>query len=176
MIFRELPVPGACVVEPELHKDPRGFFARLWCREEFQARGLCGEFVQCSTSFNERAGTLRGMHYQAEPHGEVKLVRCTRGAIHDVILDLRPDSPHFKRWTAVELSAANRLTLYIPKGVAHGFQTLEPDTDVLYHISEFYHPESVRGVRWDDPAFGVKWPLQVSAISARDAGFRDFRC
>lgn len=177
MIFRETPIPGAFVVEPERIEDERGFFARTWCEREFREHGLDPRLAQCSVSFNRRAGTLRGMHYQAAPHGEAKLVRCTMGAIYDVVVDLRPDSPAFRRWTAVELSARNRRMLYIPQGLAHGFQTLEPDTEVFYQISEFYHPESARGVRWNDPAFGIEWPEAAERVlSDRDAGYPDFPC
>jgi dTDP-4-dehydrorhamnose 3,5-epimerase len=175
VIFRETPIPGAFVVEPERIEDERGFFARTWCEREFREHGLDPRLAQCSVSFNRRAGTLRGMHYQAAPHGEAKLVRCTMGAIYDVVVDLRPDSPAFRRWTAVELSARNRRMLYIPEGLAHGFQTLEPDTEVFYQISEFYHPGSARGVRWNDPAFGIEWPEAAERVmSERDAAYPDF--
>jgi dTDP-4-dehydrorhamnose 3,5-epimerase len=176
MIFTETPLAGAFVVEPERIADERGFFARTWCVDEFADRGLETRLVQCNVSYNQRRGTLRGMHYQAEPHAEVKLVRCTAGAIYDVIVDLRPDSPTRHHWFGVELSAANRLALYIPKGLAHGFQTLEDETEVFYQMAEFYHPESARGVRYDDPAFGIAWPLPVSVIGGRDSGYADYRC
>ena len=171
MIFQETPLPGAFVIEPERFEDERGFFARTWCRREFAERGLSTELAQCNTSFNTRQGTLRGMHFQVAPHAETKLVRCTRGAIYDVIIDLRPDSPAYRRWFAVELTAANLRQLYIPTGFAHGFQTLVDGSEVFYQISEFYHPDSVRGVRWDDPAFGIVWPLPVSVISPRDQAY-----
>ncbi|HUU89997.1 MAG TPA: dTDP-4-dehydrorhamnose 3,5-epimerase [Phycisphaerae bacterium] len=172
MIFTELPLAGAFLIEPEKVLDERGFFARTWCREEFAARGLCAEIVQCNISFNCRKGTLRGMHYQVAPHEEVKIVRCTIGAIYDVIIDLRPGSPTYRRWEGVELTAENRKMLYVPKGFAHGFQAIEDATEVFYQMSEFYHPESARGVRWDDPAFAVEWPLSEDlAISERDANY-----
>jgi dTDP-4-dehydrorhamnose 3,5-epimerase len=164
------------LIEPQLLGDERGFFARTWCRREFEARGLNADLAQCSISFNRKAGTLRGMHYQAAPYEEPKLVRCTQGAIYDVALDLRPQSPTFKRWVGVELTAANRRMLYIPAGCAHGFQTTADDSEVFYQISEFYHPEAARGVRWDDPAFAIRWPETTHRIvSPRDAGFPDFR-
>ena len=167
---------GAFIIEPEKMEDERGFFARTWDQKEFGAHGLNPRLVQCNTSFNKRAGTLRGMHYQAAPHEEAKLVRCTRGAIYDVIVDLRASSPTFKQWTAVELTAYNRLMLYVPEGFAHGFQTLEDETEVFYQMSEFYHPESARGVRWNDPAFGIEWPVaEKCIISERDNSFEDFK-
>lgn len=175
VIFTETPLNGAFVIEPEVHADDRGFFARLWCQDEFGGRGLETRLVQCSMSHNARAGTLRGMHYQIAPWQEVKLVRCTRGAIFDVIIDLRSDSATFGRHFGVELSAANRRLLYIPRGFAHGFQTLEDDTDVFYQMSEFYHPEAARGVRWNDPAFNIAWPTAATRIMAdRDASYADF--
>lgn len=174
MIFTETKLEGAFVIEPEKKEDERGFFARTWCREEFLAHGLNPRPAQCSVSYNKKKGTLRGMHYQAAPYEEAKLVRCTRGAVYDVILDLRPCSLTFKRWVAAELTAENHRMVYVPEGFAHGFQTLEDDTEVFYQISEFYHPESARGVRWDDPAFGIKWPIKELVISARDQQYSDF--
>jgi dTDP-4-dehydrorhamnose 3,5-epimerase len=168
MIFTETKLRGAYIVEPELLEDERGFFARTWSREDFDARGLDSNLVQCNSSFNKQRGTLRGMHYQTAPHEEVKLVRCTAGAIYDVIIDLREDSPTRSQWHGVELSASNRLMVYIPKGFAHGFQTLADETEVFYQVSEYYHPESARGVRWDDPTFGIDWPLGISVVSERD--------
>lgn len=168
MIFAETPIPGAYLIEMEPVWDERGFFARSWCRDEFARHGLSTVLVQCSVSYNKRRGTLRGMHYQSEPYPEAKLVRCTMGVIHDVLLDLRSDSPAYGRWAAFELSAANRRMVYIPEGVAHGFQTLVEDSEVLYQMSESYHPECARGVRWDDPTFGIAWPLPVSAVSEKD--------
>lgn len=168
MIFREVKLPGAYIIEPELIEDERGFFARTWGQEDFAARGLNPQIVQCNSSLNKRTGTLRGMHYQVSPHEEAKLVRCTAGAIYDVIVDLRPDSPTRGQWLGVELTARNRLMMYVPEGFAHGFQTLEDNSEVFYQVSAYFHPESARGVRWDDPAFGIEWPLAISVISERD--------
>lgn len=174
MIFTDIKIRGAFIVESERREDERGFFARTFCRKEFKAHGLNPDLVQCSISFNKKKGALRGMHYQVAPHEEVKLVRCTMGAIYDVIIDLRPDSPTFKQWVAVDLTADNRRMLYIPEGFAHGFQTLEDNTEVLYQMSEFYHPESARGVRWNDPVFGIKWPSRPTFISNKDDTYQDF--
>jgi dTDP-4-dehydrorhamnose 3,5-epimerase len=171
MIFRETELRGVYIIEPELIQDERGFFARTWSQEEFASHGLNSKLVQCNSSFNKHLGTLRGMHYQIPPHEEAKLVRCTAGAIYDVIVDLREDSPTRSKWIGVELSAGNRLMVYIPEGFAHGFQTLEDDTEVFYQISEYFHTESARGVRWDDPAFGINWPLGISVISERDRSY-----
>lgn len=169
MIFRETALAGVWVVEPEPLADERGFFARTWCAREFAARGLTPALAQCSVSWTGARGTVRGLHYQAEPHAEAKLVRCTRGVIHDVALDVRPGSATFARWVAVELSADNRRMLYVPEGVAHGFQTLADDTEVFYQISEFHHPESAHGVRWNDPRCAIAWPLAPVTVSPRDA-------
>ena len=174
MIFIETPLPGAFLIEPEPIEDTRGLFVRTWCRRELEAHGLDTRIAQCSTSFNKRKGTLRGMHYQAPPFAETKIVRCTRGAIHDVIIDLRPDAPTFTRHFAVVLTADNRKTLYVPPGFAHGFQTLADDTEVFYQISEFYSPEHARGVRWNDPTFGVRWPDDERTIVDRDRNYPDF--
>jgi dTDP-4-dehydrorhamnose 3,5-epimerase len=174
MIFRETALDGVWLIEPEPLADERGFFARTWCRREWQARGLNPALVQCNTSWTRARGTVRGMHYQLPPHQEAKLVRCTRGAIHDVALDLRPDSSTLRRWVAADLSAENRRMLYVPEGVAHGFQTLADDTEVFYQMSEFHHPESARGVRWDDPACAISWPLAVT-VSPRDAAWPRLR-
>jgi dTDP-4-dehydrorhamnose 3,5-epimerase len=171
MIFTETELPGAYIIEPELIRDQRGYFARTFCREEFLQCDLCSEFIQCSTSFNIRRGTLRGMHYQKPPYSETKLVRCISGAIFDVIIDLRPQSKTFKKWISVELSQENRKMLYIPEQFAHGFLTLEDDTELEYQISCKYVPESAAGVRFDDPAFGIKWPSKPSVISDRDLTF-----
>jgi dTDP-4-dehydrorhamnose 3,5-epimerase len=175
MVFLRTELAGVFIIELEPIEDDRGFFARAWCRREFLARGLNPRVVQCNISFNRRRGTLRGMHFQIAPHEEAKLVRCTRGAIHDVVIDLRGSSPTFRRWIAVNISQDNRRMLYIPEGLAHGFQTLQPDTEVLYQMSEYYHPESARGVKWDDPAFGIEWPLEPVAISPRDQSYEPFR-
>ncbi len=174
MLFHELEIPGAFLLEPERKEDRRGFFARTYCRHELEDRGLDPAVVQCNISVNHARGTVRGMHWQAAPYEEVRLVRCTAGAIHDVILDLRPDSPAFKRHLAVELDAVNRLSLYIPVGLAHGFQTLADGAEVFYQMSEFYYPDHARGVRWNDPAFAITWPLEVTEISERDLAFPDF--
>jgi dTDP-4-dehydrorhamnose 3,5-epimerase len=175
MMFCETKIKGVLMVEMERQVDGRGFFARTWCRREFAERGLASELVQCSVSFNVRRGTLRGLHYQIAPSQEVKLVRCTAGAIHDVVVDLRSDSPTFKKWFAVELSAANRRMLYVPKDVAHGFLTLDDNTEVFYQMSHFYAPECARGVRWNDPAFNIEWPYPPQIIGSRDASYGDFR-
>ena len=175
MIFAEASLPGAFVIEPEPLEDARGFFARTWCRREFEARGLETRIAQCSTSFNKRKGTLRGMHYQVPPFAETKIVRCTCGSMYDVIIDLRPESPAFTRHFTVVLTAENHKMLYVPTGFAHGFQTLEDDTEVLYQISEFYSPDHSRGVRWDDPAFGIRWPDDERTIAERDLGYPGFR-
>jgi dTDP-4-dehydrorhamnose 3,5-epimerase len=174
MRFTELAAPGVFVVEQERHADSRGFFARTFCRDEFAAHGLAGDFVQCNTSFNERRGTLRGMHLQRPPHEEIKLVRCTRGAILDVVVDLRPEAPTFRQWVAVELTEDNGRALYIPAGCAHGFQTLADGSEVFYQMAERYHPAAAAGVRWDDPAFGIDWPILPPILSDRDASYADF--
>jgi dTDP-4-dehydrorhamnose 3,5-epimerase len=174
MQFVKTHLPGAYEILLEPHCDERGFFARSWCQREFAERGLNPRLVQCNISFNAHKGTLRGMHYQAAPHAEAKLVRCTRGSIYDVIIDLRADSPTYKKWVAITLTAHNRRMLYIPEGCAHGFITLEDDTEVFYQMSEFYEPQSARGVRWNDPAFGIPWPVEVEVISERDASYVAF--
>jgi len=177
MKFTPTDIAGVWIVEPERHLDERGWFARTWCAEEFRQRGLNPHLSQCSASFNRRKGTLRGMHYQIAPHAEAKLVRCTRGAMFDVALDLRPGSATFRRWVGGELTAENGRALYIPEGCAHGFQTLMDDTEVFYQIATPWHPESARGARWNDPAFGIRWPLADAAIlSPRDAAYPDFKC
>ena len=175
MKFLPTPLGGAHVVELEPQEDERGYFARSFCREEFAQRGLKSEFAQCSVSLNHRRGTLRGMHYQIKPHQEAKLVRCTRGRMQDVIVDLRTGSPSFKQWLAVELSADNCRMLYVPEGFAHGFLTLADDTEVFYQISEVHHAESARGFRWNDAAFGIAWPGQVQVISDRDRDYPNFQ-
>lgn len=171
MRFVPTVIPGAFVIEPELIQDERGFFARTFCQDEFAAHGLNPELVQCNISFNKHVGTLRGMHYQAKPHEEAKLVRCTQGRILDVILDLREQSPSYLKWFCVELNAIQRNALYIPEGVAHGFQTLMEETEVFYQMTERYHPESARGIRWDDPVFNICWPLPDPVMSARDRSY-----
>jgi dTDP-4-dehydrorhamnose 3,5-epimerase len=174
MRFQPLDLAGAWVVDLEPVEDERGFFARTWCQRELAEHGLETGLAQGSLSFNHRAGTLRGMHWQAPPCAETKLVRCTRGAIYDVVLDVRSESATFGRWAAVTLSAENRRALYVPRGCAHGFQTLDDNTEVHYLISEFYAPARARGVRWDDPRFGIRWPLPVTVISAKDQNYPDF--
>jgi len=174
MKFHRTELAGAFVVEPERLEDERGVFARTWCEREFAAQGLASAFVQCSISYNRARGTVRGMHYQAAPDQEAKLVRCTRGAIHDVAVDIRRDSPTFARHVAVELSAANRLMLYVPEGFAHGFQTLQDDTEVLYQMSRHHAPPSARGFRWNDPVFAIRFPLEVAVIAPRDRDYPDF--
>ena len=174
MIFTEAPLSGVYVIGLEPHQDERGFFARTWCRREFAALGLETAIEQCSISHNRHRGILRGLHFQAPPHEEVKLVRCVRGAVHDVVIDLRPESPTFARHFALELTAENRLALYVPKGFAHGFQTLEDSTDLFYQISAYYAPAAARGVRWDDPAFGIAWPIPDPIMTERDRSHPDF--
>lgn len=174
MRFSELELPGAWRVELEPHEDERGFFARTFCEKEFAAHGLVTRYPQCNLSHSRHAGTLRGMHYQAAPHGEVKLVRCVRGAIHDVIVDIRAGSPSRGRWLGVELDARRRTALYIPEGFAHGLLTLQDDTEVFYQMGASYVPEAQRGFRWDDPAFGIEWPFPPRTISERDRTWPDF--
>jgi dTDP-4-dehydrorhamnose 3,5-epimerase len=174
MIFQDIKIRGAVEINVERKPDERGFFARTWCQREFEENGLNPELVQCSISFNTRKGTLRGMHYQAARYVEAKLVRCTRGAIYDVVIDLRPDSPTFKKWVAVVLTAEKRNMVYVPEGCAHGFLTLEDESEIFYQMSEFYNAESARGVRWDDPAFQINWPEKVEVISERDRAYPDF--
>jgi len=173
VIFSETPLPGAFVIEPELLEDERGFFARTWCERELTARGLVPRIAQCSTSFNKKKGTLRGLHYQAPPFEETKIVRCIRGSMYDVIVDLRPDSATFTRHFAVVLTAENRKMLYIPAGFAHGFLTLADDTEVTYRMGARYVPDAARGVRWDDPRLGIAWPARPAVISERDAAYPD---
>ncbi len=177
MRFQETKLPGAWVVELELLGDERGWFARTFDADEFARRGMDATVVQCNASFNARRDTLRGLHYQAEPHGEPKLVRCVRGAIFDVAVDLRPDSSTYCQWHAVELTAENRHAYYIPAGLAHGFQTLSEDCEVLYQMGARYVPEAARGVRFDDPAFAIEWPRPAGelVISERDRSYPDFQ-
>ena len=168
MIFTETPLVGSFVIDIERLEDERGFFARTWCRNEFKAHGIETRLVQCNVSFNRRRGTLRGMHFQGDPHAEAKLVRCASGSIHDVIVDIRLDSPTYLHHFAVELSAKNHRMLFIPAGFAHGFQTLDDEAEVLYHMSEFFYGESAGGLRYDDVKLGIHWPLPVSLISEKD--------
>jgi dTDP-4-dehydrorhamnose 3,5-epimerase len=174
MTFVETSIPGVYEIRINAIPDERGFFARTWCRNEFAEHGLESVLLQCNISYNARKGTLRGMHSQAAPFGESKLVRCTQGAIYDVVLDLRPQSPSFKKWIAVTLTGENRNMVYVPKGCAHGFLTLQDQTEVFYQMSEVYNAESARGVRWDDPAFHISWPEKVEVISERDRSYPDF--
>ena len=175
MMFVPTELPGAYLVELERREDERGFFARTWCREELAAHGLATNVAQCSVSRTTLAGTLRGLHFQTPPHEEVKLVRCTSGAIFDVIVDLRPESPTHADWFGVELDAERGTALYVPKGFAHGFQTLADESEVFYMMSDPYVAAAAAGVRWDDPAFGIEWPLPVRAISDRDRSWPDHR-
>jgi dTDP-4-dehydrorhamnose 3,5-epimerase len=172
--FEPLSVAGAYLVSPQTNSDERGSFARVYCRDEFITHGLDPAVTQCSISRNTTRATLRGMHYQCEPHAEVKLVRCQRGAAFHAIVDLREASDSYCQWSSVELSADNSLLLYVPQGVAHGFLTLEPDTEIYYQMSTAYCEESARGVRWNDPAFDIRWPADVAVISERDSRYPDF--
>ncbi|MGC1616715.1 MAG: dTDP-4-dehydrorhamnose 3,5-epimerase [Candidatus Acidiferrum sp.] len=174
MIFKPTDLPGAYIIDPERHTDVRGYFVRTYCEKEFADYGLEPRVSQCSISFNRRKGTLRGLHYQAAPFQEVKVVRCNRGSIYDVIIDLRPDSPSYKRWFAAQLDEKNGTMLYIPKGFAHGFQTLADDTEVFYQMSQIFSPEHARGVRWNDPAFSIAWPEDERIILERDRNYSDF--
>jgi len=174
MKFQPTRLEGVFEIAIEPHCDERGFFARSWCVQEFEQHGLDPKLVQCNISFNPRKGTLRGLHFQDSPYQEVKVVRCTQGAIYDVVVDLRASSPTFKSWTAAILTANARNMLYIPQGCAHGFLTLEDNSEVFYQMSEFYHASAARGVRWDDHAFGVAWPAPVELISERDRTYPDF--
>lgn len=174
MTFEPLTIPGAYRIEITPIHDDRGFFARTWCEVEFTKRGLNPRVVQCNISRNPVVGTLRGMHYQLPPNAEAKLVRCTAGRVFDVLVDLRPESPTFRRWEGWELSADNHRMLYIPEGCAHGYLTLEPDSEVAYQVSAPYAPDLARGVRYDDPAFGIVWPAPVTVIHPRDRDYADF--
>jgi len=170
-----LPLSGAFLIELQLISDERGFFARTWCTEEFERLGLNPKLVQCSISWNARRGTLRGLHYQTEPYAEAKLIRCCSGAIYDVIVDLRPASPTYGKWIAAELTSENRRMLYVPDGFAHGFKTLIDGAEISYQISASYQPDHARGVRWNDPAFGIEWPISHPILSARDRAFPDHK-
>ena len=174
MKFHKAKIAGVFEICLEPRTDDRGFFARAWCQKEFEARGLNSTVVQCNISRNARKGTLRGMHYQADPFSEIKVVRCTRGAVYDVVLDLRPKSKTFKQWVSVVLTEESGNMVYIPDGCAHGFLTLKDGSDVFYQMSEFYNPEAARGVRWNDDAFGIVWPEKVEVISERDRTYPDF--
>lgn len=174
MTFHETKIAGVFEIHLEPKLDERGLFARSWCQKEFEIHGLNPKLMQCNVSFNTRKGTLRGMHYQVAPYPETKLVRCTRGAIYDVVVDLRPQSRTFKKWISAFLNADNRNAIYVPEGCAHGFLTLEDQSEVFYQMSEVYNAESARGVRWDDPAFQVAWPAKVEVISERDRTYLNF--
>jgi len=171
VIFTETRLKGVYIIDIEPIEDERGFFARSWCRKEFIKRGLNPNLVQCNISYNKKSGIIRGLHYQAAPYGETKLVRCTRGSIYDVIVDIREESKTFRQWFGVELSQENRRMFYIPKGFAHGFQTMEYDTEVFYQMSEFYFPGYARGIRWNDPVVGIVWPGKDLMISEKDMTF-----
>ena len=174
MLFQPTNLADAYLIQLETITDDRGFFARAWCVEEFAAHGLDTALVQCNLSFNKQQGTVRGMHYQMMPFAETKVVRCIRGALYDVIIDLRPTSPTYLQWLGVSLSAENRTALYVPQGFAHGFQTLTDETEVFYQMSAFYAPEYARGVRWNDPRFGIVWPLPVTVMAGKDQSYPDF--
>ena len=174
MKFTETKLKGAFIVEIEKLTDDRGFFARAWCRKEFEAHGLTSAVVQANVSFNRKRGTLRGMHYQIAPFQESKLIRCTRGAIYDVIIDLRPESPTYKEWIGVELTADNYTLFFVPEDFSHGFITLMDDTEITYQVSQFYTPGSEKGIRFNDPIFNIQWPLEVSVISDKDSNWSDF--
>jgi len=175
MKFTETKVSGVFLIEPEFHADNRGSFARSFCVDEFNEAGIDIHVVQANISFNKHSGAVRGLHYQVSPHAEAKVVRCTSGALYDVVVDLRPDSPSFSQWIGIELNAENRNAMFVPKGCAHGFQTLVDGTEVSYLMSERYVPEAASGVRYDDPAFGIEWPLTVSSVSDRDRSWPDFK-
>jgi dTDP-4-dehydrorhamnose 3,5-epimerase len=172
VLFTASHVRGVFLIEPERRIDERGFFARTWCQQEFSARGLNPCVAQCNTSLSHKQGTLRGLHYQVAPHAEAKLVRCVRGAVFDVAVDLRTDSPTLHQWFGAELTADNRQMLYVPQGCAHGYLTLCDDTEVLYQVSDFYCPQAERGVRWNDPKFGISWPQPLRVISPKDGSYR----
>lgn len=174
MKFTETELKGGYIIDIQKIEDDRGFFARGWCKNEFEEHGISSNLAQANISFNKYKGTLRGLHYQASPYEEAKLVRCTKGGIFDVMVDLREDSPTYGKWTGAELTADNHRMLLVPEGFAHGFQTLEDDTEVFYQVSEFYTPNAEQGARYDDPSFAIKWPLEVSVISDKDANWAAF--
>lgn len=174
MQFHETHLPGLLIVEADRIGDDRGFFARLYCQREFATQGIAVDFVQINNSFSQRAGTLRGLHYQVPPHAEAKLVRCVRGSVWDCAIDLRTDSPTFGQWHGCTLSAEDRRMVFIPAGMAHGFLTLGPESEVIYMADEFHSPEHERGIRWDDPRFAIDWPLEPTSVSAKDRSFPDF--
>lgn len=174
MLFSETKLKGAYLIEIQRLEDDRGFFGRTFCQNELGKVGLNNNVAQANVSYNKKKGTLRGMHYQTAPYGETKLLRCTRGAIYDVIIDVRPDSPTYKQWIAAELSEDNYKMLYVPENFAHGFLTLQDNTEVIYQVSQFYTPGAERGIRYDDPAFSIEWPLDVRVISGKDASWPDY--
>jgi dTDP-4-dehydrorhamnose 3,5-epimerase len=174
MIFSETRVHGVYVVDIEKRQDQRGFFARVWCQKEFETQGLETRIAQVNVAFTKRKGSLRGLHFQGHPHQEAKLVQCTKGAVYDVAVDLRPDSASYRQWVGIELTAGNHRLLYIPEGCAHGYQTLEDDVEISYQTSQFYAPEHARGVRYDDPALGIQWPLEAGNISDADRSWPDY--
>jgi dTDP-4-dehydrorhamnose 3,5-epimerase len=175
LIFTPTKLSGAFVVDLERREDERGFFARAWCAEEFEEQGLSTRLVQCNVSFNHRRGTVRGMHYQQPPHAEAKLIRCTRGAIQDVIVDLRADSPTYLEWISIELSSENRTALYVPEGFAHGYQTLSDETETFYQVSEFYTPNAERGLRFDDPSIAIEWQaVEHRIVSEKDLSWAPY--
>lgn len=175
MIFNQIDIEGVFVIEPEEVIDERGFFARIWDKDRFKKLGLETDVSQCSISLSNRKGTLRGMHYQEKPFEEVKIVRCTRGKIFDVIIDLRRTSLSFKKWFGIELTESNHKMLYVPKGFAHGYQTLEDNTEISYQISESYHPDHSKGILWNDPVFSINWPIKQPILSKRDSSFEPFQ-
>lgn len=174
MIFRETGLAGAFLVDVERIEDHRGFFARVWCREEFVSRGLVPEMVQANMGYSRKGGTLRGLHFQIHPHEEVKLLRCTRGAVHDVLVDLREESPTYMHWEGFDLTEENRKMVYVPEGFAHGYLTLSDHTEIHYQTSRFYSPRHARGIRFDDPAFNIKWPGPVDIVSDADRNWPDY--
>ena len=174
MLFTATPLAGCYVIEPERMQDHRGYFARIWCQKELEQRGLKAEVLQSNVGFSQRKGTLRGLHYQQAPHAEVKIVRCTRGAMFDVVVDLRPQSPTHMQWFGVELTDDNEKMIYVPEGFAQGYMTLVDNTEMNYHTSKFFDRESASGVRYDDSAFGIKWPIEVSVISEQDAKWPNY--
>ena len=174
MVFQETTLPGAYVIEPKRINDHRGFFARIWCKNELQQQGLKAELVQSNVGFSYHKGTLRGLHFQKSPHAEVKIVRCTKGAVYDVIVDLRPESSSYKSWFGVELSEENCRMIYVPEGFAQGYVTLADNTEIYYHTSEFYNPGSAFGVRYNDPEFGIMWPIDIAVISQQDKEWPDY--
>ena len=174
MIFNETKLEGVFIIEPEKKEDQRGFFAQIWDKKKFEEMNLNPNLVQSSISYNKKRGTVRGLHFQIPPYEEIKLIRCTKGKIFDVVIDLRPFSRTYTEWVSIELSDQNRKMIYVPEKFAHGFQTLEDNTEVYYQMSEYYKPESARGVRWDDPLFSIKWPIAVATMLKRDAEFSNY--